>query len=154
MSKLLYNYSALVIEVTSPSSVTALVDHGFRSWSMRQFRLPGVTAPDPRTYPRGDSREGVKDQINEYRLVLERILCGDKAIKSNVLLCPEKPSFSGHFSSQVYMPTEEYAPAYCIKMVGKHWLDVAAIMKDLCASRLTVAEATSFIDTVKPRSFV
>lgn len=152
MSNLLYNYSALVMEVQSPNTIIALVDHGFRSWSMRQFRLPGVPAPDPRSVPRGPDRDASRAKAARFTEVLGLILNAHP--KTCILVCPEKPSFSGHFSAGVFMPVKNPHGNYCVRINGKSWLDVAKLMRDLCTETLSEADARTFITTVEPTDFI
>lgn len=152
MSNLLYNYSALVMEVQSPNTIIALVDHGFRSWSMRQFRLPGVPSPDPRSFPRGPEREAAREKVARFTDVLSLILSSHP--KTCILVCPEKPSFSGHFSAGVYLPVKSPQGVYCTKISGRSWLDVAKLMRHLCTETLSEADARTFITTVEPTDFI
>lgn len=152
MSKaLLYNYSALVMEVPSPNTIIALVDHGFRSWSMRQFRLPGVAMPELRSYPRGEARDAARRTIDSYTAILASAISAHP--KTCILVRPEKPSFSGHFSAQVYLPVKKPHDSYCTKFSGVTWLDVAKLMKDVCAGKLPEAAAKTFILDVEPVDF-
>lgn len=155
-SPMLYNYKALVISIPSPDSITALVDHGFRSWSMRQFRLAGVSLPDPRSLPKGGLRDSARSKSAELRKVLEMILNPDGSSKGkNILISPEKPAFSGHFSANVFVAVGGSPdPCYCIKHAGIHWFDVCTFMKELCSGSLAVDVGISFIKSIDPKSFI
>lgn len=150
-NSLLYNYQAKVIGVPSPDSLTALVDHGFRSWSMRQFRLAGVQAAMPRGVPKSE-RDAIKGTNLANRMILERVLGGSDR-RSNILISPEKPSFTGLFVASVFLPVTKSKEHYCLKYAGIDLFDVCSFMKDVCSGRLTQELALAFIDEVKPFSF-
>ena len=153
-NSLLYNYRALVINISAPDSVTALVDHGFRSWVMRQFRLSGVECISPRQAPK-EQRDAIRANSMAHKIILEKILKPDNKTGMNILLSPEKPAFSGLFSASIFMPFKgRFAEPYCIKYAGMDLLDVCAVMRDVCSGRLSQEVTLSFIQDVNPKSFV
>lgn len=149
---ILYNYGARVMAASAPDSVTALVDHGFRSWAMRQFRLAGVSVLDPRSITRGVARDAARTKIEEQRRVLASIILPEGA-GSSILLCPEKPSFSGQFCARIFMPISGKSNHYCIRVADSVMLDICAVMRDVCSGVLAVELANSFIKEVSPVGF-
>lgn len=153
-NSLLYNYRALVISVNAPDSITALVDHGFRSWAMRQFRLTGVESLSPRQSPK-DKRDVVKANLVAHKIILEKVLKPDSKTGMNILMSPEKPAFSGLFHASIFLPFRgRFSEPYCIKYAGLELFDVCAFMRDVCSGRISQEVAISFIGDVNPKSFI
>jgi len=151
-NSLLYNYQALVINVPGPDAITALVDQGFRSWSMRQFRLAGVQAVSPRSVPKAE-RDAARGLNLAHTMILNKVLEGKDKKKKNILISPEKPSFAGLFVASVFLPVTNMKEHYCIKYAGLELFDVCAFMRDVCAGRMTQELALAFIEDVAPISF-
>lgn len=153
-NSILYNYKALVIRVPSPDSLTVLVDLGFRSWSMRQFRLAGVNSPDPRSTPRGPLRDQVKSDLAQQQKLLEMIALPDGRQGVNILLASEKPSYSGNFAANAFLLVgKKFVPEYCLKYEGKELFDVTSLMRDVCSGALAIQLALAFIQDIGPISF-
>lgn len=153
-NSILYNYKALVIKIPSPDSMTVLVDLGFRSWSMRQFRLAGVQSSDPRSAPKGPVRDQLKSCIAQQRKLLEMIAMPDDKQGVNILLSSEKPTYSGNFSANVFMPVgKKFVREYCVRYADMELFDVSAMMRDVCSGALAIELAIAFIRDVGPISF-
>lgn len=153
-SSLLYNFRAAIINVPAADSITALVDHGFRSWCMRQFRLAGVKCDDPRPVPKGPQRDAVRTKLVEYKNILQSIVMPEGGSKMHVLLCPEKPSFSGNFCANVFLPIAGKANHYCVKYAGMVLFDVCSFQRDLVSGVMAPELAAAFISECRPKTFV
>lgn len=152
-SPLLFNYKALIINVNSVDKVTALVDQGFRSWSMRQFKLAGVPIVDPRSKPTGDERDIFREELNDWRHFLQSILKPEGKTGVNVLVCPEKPSYAGTFAAGIFMPCVVFNPDYCINHAGRYYLSICAIMRKLATGDIDIKEADRVVYTIQPAAF-
>ncbi len=151
-NNLLYNYVSLVIDVPGPDALTALVDAGFRSWAMRQFRLAGVSCIDPRRALRGPARDEARTKLATHKKILQSIVMPDGSRGMNILLSPEKPSFAGTFCANVFMSVTNPG-AYCVEYAHMDLFDVCSFMRDVCSEAITEEAAISFVSGVKPISF-
>lgn len=152
-SPLLYNYKALVVDVNSADRVTALVDQGFRSWAMRQFRLAGVSAPDPRSRPSGRERTALKEALENRRHFLESILKPSSRAGMHVLLTPEKPTYAGTFSAGLFMPVRNANNQYCIKHGNQFYLSLCSLMRHVAPGDLSIKAAKQLVVTCGVHSF-
>lgn len=152
-SPLLYNYKALVVDVNSPDKVTALVDQGFRSWTMRQFRLAGVTSPDPRSRPAGRERVALKEALENRRTFLESVLKPANRSGTHILLAPEKPTYAGTFSAGIFMPVQECNNQYCISHAGHNYISICALMRHVAPGDLSIRAAQEIVTSCVPQSF-
>ena len=152
-SPLLYNYKALVVDVNSADKVTALVDQGFRSWTMRQFRLAGVSTPDPRSRPAGRERTALKEALENRRSFLEGILKPASRAGTHILLTPEKPTYAGTFSAGIFMPVKNSNNQYCISHGNQPYLSICALMRHVAPGDLSLRAAQEIVDSCAVRSF-
>ena len=152
-STLLYNYKALVVDVNAPDRITALVDQGFRSWTMRQFRLAGVTAPDPRSRPSGRERSALKEALENRRTFLESILKPSNKTGTHILLAPEKPTYAGTFSAGVFMPVARSNNQYCISHAGQNYISICSLMRHVAPGDLSIRAAQELVKDCEVRSF-
>jgi hypothetical protein len=152
-SPLLYNYRALIISVNAVDKVTALVDQGFRSWSMRLFKLAGVIPTDPRSKPPGQERIDIREALVDRQSFLNSILKPEGKEGTNVLVCPEKPSYAGTFAAGLFMPCKKVHPVYCINHAGRDYLSICALMRHLSSGDIGVAAAQDVVRSVGPTTF-
>jgi hypothetical protein len=152
-SPLLFNYKALIISVNSSDKVTALVDQGFRSWSMRQFKLAGVPTVDPRSKPIGEDRDRFREELNDRRNLLQSILKPENKTGVNVLLCPEKPSYAGTFAAGIFMPCKNSYVGYYVSHAGRGYLSVCALMKAIASGEIDTSQAKDIVKAMEPTAF-
>ena len=122
---------------------------------MRQFRLAGITCIDPRNYQKGSQRDFAKGKLVEQRDILKKIVLRSNTAKTSILLAPEKPTYSGNFSANIFMPiVTPKDSSFVIKFADQQLFDICAFMRDVCSGVLAIDDAISFIKDADLRNFV
>lgn len=153
-SSTLFNYSAMPVSVQSLNKITALIDLGFRNYTLRSFKLSGIQPPDPRSRPSGKMRETYRADIEARRTFLEEVLRpGGKA--RNVMISPEKPTYAGNFSAGLFLPIKAKVveDPYIIRHDNSSYLSLNALIRHLANGGISIDTAKEAIDRLVPVAF-